>query len=254
MAIKNNYLLLADVMHERLQPKNHKFIYKGFYLAFPLSKISQIKNKILAYNKPGIFSFYDKDHGTKDGSKLDVWIRNILKKENVNGADGEIILVTYPRVAGFLFNPVSFWFCLNKKNDLVAVLAEVNNTFGESHNYLITKDSGSITKDDWLEAKKVFHVSPFMEVKGKYYFRFYYTEEKIAVWLNYETDSGMMLKTYIIGERDNLNTGSSLKMLLRFPFITIVTLFRIHLHAVKLFIKGIKFYKKPEPPKDELTK
>lgn len=254
MAIKNNYLLRADVMHERLLPKNHKFIYKGFYLAFPLSQISKIQNKILSYNSHGVFSFYDKDHGAKNGSELNTWIRNILAKENVTGVDGEIILVTYPRVCSFLFNPVSFWFCLNKKNELVAVLAEVNNTFGESHNYLIAKNNETITKDEWLEAKKVFHVSPFMEVKGKYSFRFYYSEEKIGVWLNYETEVGIMLKTYIIGNRTELSSASCLKMLLRFPFITLVTLFRIHLHAVKLFIKGIKFYKKPDPPKEDLTR
>ena len=251
----NNFLLKADVMHERLQPKNHKFIYKGFYLAFPLSKISEIKNLVLSHNKPGLFAFYDKNHGARDGSNLESWMRDILKQEKIDKADGEIVLVTYPKVLGYLFNPVSFWFCLNKKGEPIAVLAEVSNTFGEHHNYLIVKpDQSVITKDEYLTASKVFHVSPFMQVKGTYHFRFYYNEDKIGVWIDYETEAGMMLKTYIIGKRAALTSGSCANMLLRFPFITIVTVFRIHLHAVKLFIKGIKFHKKPDPPGKGMTR
>src|SRR5262245_56485980 len=121
---KNNYLLLADVMHKRLRPKENKFIYKVFYLCFPLRKTEELKNRFLSLDSFNLIGFYKKDHAKRDGSEIEPWIRDLLKSQNVNEADGDITLLTYPRVLGHVFNPVSFWFCQDKGGALRAVLAE----------------------------------------------------------------------------------------------------------------------------------
>lgn len=117
---------------------------------------------------------------------LNDWAYKILKSENIISVNGEIVLVTLPRVFGYVFNPVSFWFCLDEKQNLRAVICEVNNTFGETHTYICAhKDERPIAPEDILEGKKVFHVSPFMEREGHYRFRFYYNEDKMHTRIDY---------------------------------------------------------------------
>ncbi len=254
IGIKNG-LCLAKVMHKRMQPKENQFVYSVFYLCFPLKNVKDIAGGILSLNRFNILGFYEKDHGAKDGSSLEKWIRDILEKEGVKEADGDIVLMTYPRVLGYVFNPVSFWFCLDKQGKLRAVLAEVNNTFGESHNYLISHpDNREIKKDEWLIARKVFHVSPFMEVEGTYKFRFAYSDDVAGVWLDYDTEKGEMLKTWVVGKRIDLNKSSIMKAFLKHPLVTLKTIFLIHYQAVRLILKGIWWFKKPKPPAEGLTR
>jgi len=256
---EDNWLAIADVMHERQLPKRHKFNYTIYYLAFPLSKKPLLARAFLSINKFNLLSFYDKDHGARDGSNIEAWIKNLLAGEGIN-ADGEIVLMTFPRVLGYVFNPVSFWFCLDKSGNLRAVLAEVSNTFGEHHNYLLSlPENQPITPDDWLEAEKVFHVSPFLNVEGKYRFRFYYSEKKIAAWIDHETaDSGTgagnILKTSVIARRRPLTNLNIIKVFFRYPLVTLVSISHIHLQAVRLYFKGATFFKKPLPPIKGLTR
>ena len=155
-------ILHARIMHKRTNPKTNGFTYGAFYLVVPLSDITQLASPIFGVNRIRPMGFYEKDHGPRDGSLLEPWMRRLLAQQGLSQADGEIVLVTLPRVFNYVFNPVSFWFCFDIAGGLRAVLSEVRNTFGEHHNYLsFHPDHRVIQPGDAMGAAKEFHVSPF---------------------------------------------------------------------------------------------
>ncbi len=250
-------LFMADVMHARLKPRQNKFRYKVYYLCLRLEELERL-NAIrgISLNRFNFFSVCDKDHGKKDGTPMQDWIENILKKWGLKEvADGGVVVVTLPRVLGYIFNPVSFWFCLDKQGGVRAVVSEVSNTFGEEHSYIsFHDDKRAITQDDILEAKKMFHVSPFLKVEGYYKFRFAYKEDKIGVWIDYFDAEGEMLKTSLVGKRHELNTRSLFRSALQYPLITLKVIGLIHWQAIKLVSKRIRYVKKPPAPGEEITR
>jgi len=243
MGINSAQLLIGTVMHKRLLPKVHAFHYGIYYVALPLSKLS---NMALAYNRFSPLSFYDKDHGARDGSCLESWARDLLKQHKIE-ADGEITLVTMPRVLGYVFNPVSFWLCRDKKNQLRAVLCEVHNTFGEQHTYLCAhQDHRAITGSSPLFAEKLFHVSPFLEREGDYEFRFDIEGDQFNVVINYRNETGhKQLITSLVGSLQRLSKTSLRYAFWYYPLVTFKAVAMIHWHALKLVAKGIKYIAKP---------
>jgi DUF1365 family protein len=247
-------LCRAKVMHKRLRPRVNQFDYRVFYLLADVDRLAEMGNRLLGINRRGLTSFYEKDYGPRDGSSLALWIRNLLKQEGIH-AEGKIWLLTHPRLFGYAFNPVSFWFCTNQENGLIAVLAEVNNTFGERHFYLIHHENGQpITGEEWLTARKVFHVSPFYKVEGQYRFRFQLNESGIQVQIDYETEEGTELKTALTGKWEFLSARSLLRTLFSSPLMTFMVMYRIHYQALRLVMKRIPYQRKPEPPAMELTR
>jgi hypothetical protein len=246
-----NGLLIADVMHLRLAPKRHFLKHKVYYLCLPFKHLVTLKSRILSLNRFNLFSFYARDH-VKDAVSLDEWIADILKKWNISDANGDIVLLTMPRVLGYLFNPVSFWFCLDSQKQLRAVLVEVNNTFNERHCYLcFHEDKRPIDKKDWLESQKIFHVSPFLDVKGEYRLRFAYAQEKIGIWIEYHDGEQRTLLTSLCGKRVPLTDPQLITCFFRYPLVTLKVITLIHYHALRLLLKGIKYRAKPKPPRDE---
>jgi uncharacterized protein len=245
----------AEVSHTRLKPKRNHFFYRVFYLCFDITKTQKICSKFLSLNRFNLFSFYNKDHGKRDGSNFDVWIREILAQKNLEQKIDKIFLLTHPRVLGHVFNPVSFWFCLDKQKNLIAVLSEVNNTFGENHNYLISNfDQSPILENQWFEANKQFHVSPFFEVKGSYKFRFIFNEKKIAAWIDYLSDSNQKsLLTSVVCNKKPISDFTLIKYFFSIPLMTFKVIFLIHWQAVKLLIAGNKYIPKPQKQKFNLT-
>ncbi|HJS38938.1 MAG TPA: DUF1365 domain-containing protein, partial [Burkholderiales bacterium] len=130
-------IVSGTVMHRRLRPVEHRFAYRVFFLRLPLTRLAEAA---LPVNRPGLASFHFRDHGARDGTHPLAWIRGVLAREGIE-ADGEVWLHCFPRVLGYVFNPVSFWFCEDREGKLRAVLAEVNNTFGERHSYLLAGDA-----------------------------------------------------------------------------------------------------------------
>lgn len=243
MEIKSQ-LFHSKVMHKRLFPKVNSFTYNMYYLAFPLSKLDELE---IPKNKFSFLSFYEKDHGDKDGSSLKLWANNLLRESSIEH-DGEIILVTIPRVIGYVFNPVSFYFCFDKPNNLKAVICEVNNTFGETHTYICAKDNGdNIDSNEWLESEKLFHVSPFLEREGKYKFRFDYNKDKLGIWIDfYDKNGEKKLITSMVGKFEELNKSNLRKAFWNYPLITFKTILLIHWQAIKLVFKKIKYVSKPQ--------
>ena len=242
-------IFTAKTMHKRLAPKVNKFVYSVYYLAFPLSKIDELK---LLWP---LISFKSKDHGLRDGSDLKDWIYDILKKQEVSGID-EVVLVSMPRVLGYAFNPVSFWLCLDKGGELRAVLSEVNNTFGETHSYLCAHNDGSvISADDTFAGEKLFHVSPFLEREGSYQFRFDYSADRLGIWIDYYNEQGeKVLLTNLIGGMSELTRPNLLKHFFKYPMVTLKVIVLIHYQALKLVSKGIKYITKPKQKESRSSK
>lgn len=239
------------VIHHRYQP-NNRFSYRVFYLRIPMRARKEdptLLSKLgIGDNKFSIFSFYDKDHGLDNQTSLN-WVENLLSDQNIKNATGEIWLHTFPRFLGYVFNPVSFWFCHDDANKLIAIVAEVNNTFGDRHAYLLHAEQEHLPWGKTLHSKKLFYVSPFFEVKGRYQFRFMRqdleNQARHVSRIEYYDQEDCVLMTSISGHERPINLSSKLHAFFNYPLLTFGVIVKIHYQAIKLLLKGAKFYKKP---------
>ena len=238
-------LLFSQVMHSRLFPKRNRFTYGVYYLALPLSQLSSLP---IAHNRFSWLSFYDRDHGKCDGSNLQDWAKALFEQYNIHTEEGHITLVCMPRVLGYVFNPVSFWLYRDDNNHLLAVLCEVNNTFGERHTYICAHENGqAIGSGDLLRGKKVFHVSPMLKREGHYHFRFNITEKEFGIWIDFiNDDEKKQLATSLVGSLQTMNSQSLRRAFWRYPLVTFKVIALIHWQALKLLTKGIKYLTKPK--------
>ena len=258
-------LSMGVVRHSRLRPAHNSFSYGVFTLLLPLRTLDTQGNtgfasRLCSRNRFNLIAFHDRDHGDGKTPLLD-WIDSLLKSENIHDADGEIWLQTFPRVLGYVFNPVSFWFCHRANGELRAIVCEVSNTFGERHCYLLDT-GGTMQWGMMLTAKKIFHVSPFCAVEGRYRFRFMRTTqhvggediERIVARIDYDDAQGPLLLTSISGQLQPLTTASTARAFVRHPLMTLGVIARIHWQALKLFIKRVPFFSKPLPPPNPLSR
>ena len=243
------------VVHHRHGPARHGFVYPIAFLRLPLSCWATLRVPLLGVDRAGVFSLRTRDHGARDGSDLEPWLRRVLANAALGEAcDGAIVLQTFPRMFGYVFNPVSFWFCHDAAGQLRAVLAEVNNTFGERHSYLVAHDDAAPIRDgDSLRARKCFHVSPFFPVAGEYRFRFAVADGRSRVHVDLWEAGERRLSTCIDGKLAPLDGRSMARWLVRFPLMTFAVLARIHVQAFHLWRKRVRFHRKPAPPIQEIS-
>ena len=243
----------GQVRHTRLKPARHAFAYPTYFLMLPMRTMRKSGDGLLARNRRGFLSFFDSDHGDGRSDAL-AWLDELLLREGVEDASGEVWLHTYPRVLGYTFKPVSFWFCHGADGALRAIVVEVNNTFGERHCYLL--DEPRYGQE--LTAEKVFHVSPFCSLEGNYRFRFLRTTqdgvEKTIARVDYDDEAGPLLQTSVSGDLEALGKASLHKALWSYPAMTFGLIARIHWQAFKLWRKRIPFFRKPRPPEIFVTR
>lgn len=248
-------VVFGEVVHTRMAPVRHHFVYPIACLRLPLSMLEQLRVPLLGIDRANVFSVRTRDHGKRDGSDLRIWVRELLKQHQLaTAADGEIVLQTFPRMFGYVFNPVSFFFCHDSQGALRAVIAEVNNTFGERHSYVVSRpDAQPLQADDRAQVRKVFHVSPFCPVAGEYRFRFSFDERRCHVAIEYREDGRPILYTAIHGDMVPLDRHAMWQWLRRFPAMTFGVMWRIHSQAWRLWRKRLRFFKKPLPPTEEVS-
>lgn len=233
-------VFLGQVMHRRLRPVIHAFVYPVFYVQLPLRNLAAASCGIFSVDRRNLLSFNSADHGPRDGSPLLPWIEGLLRQRGLP-ADGEIILQTFPRVFGYVFNPVSFWYCHDREGALVAVLAEVNNTFGGTHSYLLHRHGQPLRDGEEIKADKRFHVSPFNDIEGGYRFRFHLQRGVQLARIDYDDAGGELLLTSISGKARGWSAAALLGVFLRMPLLTLGVMARIHWQALRLWRKGVPF-------------
>ncbi len=251
------------VKHRRFRPVSNAFGYGVFTISIPMraryANKALLSKQGLGDNQFGLFAFFDKDHGAGNKDSL-AWIEKILLENQITQVDGEIWLQTFPRVMGYVFNPVSFWICTRSNGEVQAVLAEVNNTLGERHCYLLHHDSGEpLRSGETLTSKKVFHVSPFCNVQGEYHFRFLFPRDSSSkantvCRIELHEDGLPLINTSISGVAEPLNKKALYLAFLRYPLMSLGVIGRIHWQALKLWLKGVPFYSKPKSPAIEVTR
>ena len=251
--IKNSYIYSGNVVHKRFKPKIHFFKYKVFSLLIDLSELELLdKNlKIFSYNKFNIVSFYDRDHGARDGSPIKEWVIDNLKKNNIDNENIQIKLLCYPRIFGYVFNPLSVFYIYDNNSNLISVLYEVKNTFGEQHTYIFKTDIDQNLIQHMC--KKKFHVSPFIEMDCTYFFRLLKPGKKISVIIDQNDKDGKILYASQDGVRSEMNNVNFVKSYLKHPLMTFKIILAIHFEAFKLWSKGIKFIKKTLKIKNNIT-
>ncbi|MBA4265632.1 MAG: DUF1365 domain-containing protein [Comamonadaceae bacterium] len=243
----------GQVRHTRHRPQRNAFAYPTYFLMLPMRSLRANGTGALARNRRAALSFHDADHGDGRNDSLQ-WLEALLGQHGIDDALGEIWLHTYPRVLGYSFKPVSFWYCHRSDGTLRAVLAEVNNTFGERHCYLLDAPRYG----EPCEAAKVFHVSPFCPVRGRYRFVFMRTESPAArtvARIDYFDTPGTdaLLNTSVSGCLEPLSTSSIRRALWSYPAMTFGVIARIHWQALRLWIKRAPFFRLPPAPGDFVT-
>lgn len=245
----------GQVRHTRLRPVRNAFAYPTYFFMLPLRTLARFPCAALAHNRAGWLSFFDVDHGdgraVAQGGALG-WVDELLHSEGIDDACGEIWLHCYPRVLGYTFKPVSFWYCHAVDGSLRAIVVEVNNTFGERHIYLL--DAPCFGQEQ--TAAKVFHVSPFCDVQGQYRFRFMTTAQhgRTVARIDYDDEQGALIHTSVSGALEPLTVHSQRQALWRYGAMTLAIIARIHWQAVRLWTRRVPFYKKPSPPTTLVTR
>lgn len=248
----------GQVRHTRLRPQRHAFAYGTFFLMLPMRGLADpCVRGALAVNRPGLISFHDRDHGDgrgpEEGGAL-AWLEGLLQREGIADADGEIWLHTYPRMFGYAFKPVSFWYCHRHDGALRAMVVEVNNTFGERHCYLLDAPRYGVE----LQVDKCFHVSPFCRVEGRYRFRFMRSMQgeraRTVVRVDHDDATGPLLNTSVSGTLETITPAALRHALWRYPAMSLMVMARIHWQALQLWLKRTGFYRKPPAPERFVTR
>lgn len=248
----------GQVRHTRLRPRRHAFAYDTFFLMLPMRRLQDAQAMgALAINRAAPISFHDRDHGDGRGPEQGgalAWLEGLLQREGIDDARGDIWLHTYPRMLGYTFKPVSFWYCHRQDGSLRAIVVEVNNTFGERHCYLLDAPRYGVE----LQADKCFHVSPFCRVEGRYRFRFMRTascgQERTVVRVDHDDAQGPLLNTSVSGTLQPASAAALRRALWRYPAMTAMVMARIHWQALQIWLKRTGFHRKPPAPEQFVTR
>ena len=249
--IKNSKIYTGKVIHRRFKPKEHYFKYSVFSLLIDLDELEDIQKEIsiFSYNKFNIISFFDKDHGERDGSSLKNWVYSNLKTLGIV-EDVKIKLLCYPRIFGYVFNPLSIFFVYDKNSKLIAILYEVKNTFGEQHTYVFKTNDETVIQNN---CKKQFYVSPFIEMNCEYSFKILKPEEQLSVVINQSDEEGKLLFASQDGLAREFNNKNLIISFLSHPLMSFKVIAAIHYEAFKLWIKRIKLVTKKINLRNNIT-
>jgi uncharacterized protein len=243
-------LYAARVMHRRRVKPFYRFVYRLFYLLIDVQRVDEAARglRCFSHNRFNLLALHDADHGAGTRGGLRAWAEALLREGGIELDGGRIRLLCLPRLLGFVFNPISLWYCEHRDGSLRAVIAEVRNTFGEKHCYLLASGGAPLTYGSSLEKDKSFHVSPFFDLVGRYRFELDEPGERLRVLIHETREGQPILDATLAGERRRLGDGEILRQVLAMPVMTIKVVAGIHWEALKIWLRGARFHRKPPPP------
>jgi DUF1365 family protein len=252
MSEAGSAIYFGTVVHRRLRPRPHRLNYRVFSLLLDLDELPELgrRLRLFSHNAFNLLSFHDGDHGA-GGGPLRPHVEAQLKKLGIEPDGGPIRLLCSPRMLGYVFNPLSVYFCHRRDGGLAAILYEVNNTFGERHTYAIAV-AGAQPMVRQSCAKR-FHVSPFLGMAATYDFRILPPGDRVAITVSERDADGDLLHASLTGARAELGDRQLLRALLAYPLLTLKVIVGIHWHAMRLFLKGTVVHPHPQPPEESVT-
>lgn len=240
----NSAIYAGHVLHARSRPKKHSLRYSVFSVLVDLDEIDQLNQglRLFGYNRAALYSVHDADHGNGRTGELRAWVEERLAAAGVEADGIKIHMLCYPRIFGYVFNPITVFFCYRAEGELAAVLYEVCNTFNERHTYVIpveAEENGILRHS----CAKEMYVSPFMPMNCQYNFRISPPTDDVAINIGESDPEGPLLFATFSGRRRPLSDKGLLHMLLKYPLMTLKVMGGIHWEALKLWWKGVPIYR-----------
>jgi DUF1365 family protein len=249
-------LYVGKVTHTRHFPTRHRLSYRVWYTLLDLDELHELDRTVPGFSvdRPGLVSFHTRDHGPRDGSPLRPWIESSLAEAGIDLQGGPIRILSFPRVLGYTFNPLSVWFCHDRSGSVRAVLYEVSNTFGERHSYLLPVPPGTGAGDTVARTfDKELFVSPFIDLDASYDFRTRVPDERLSVVVRETVRQGRVLDAALTARRAPLDGRHLASAFLRHPFVTLKVIGGIHWEAAQLWVKGAPYRRRGAPPAHPVT-
>jgi len=243
----NSCLYTGAVIHRRMKPRRHWLRYRVFWTLLDLDEIVSLDRNLRLFSRErfNLFGFYNADHGDGSSRPLRTQLDEHLAEAGLKLDGGPIRLLCMPRILGFVFNPISVYYCYHRGGALVALLYEVHNTFGERHSYLIPVDSNQVQPLE-QQCHKAFYVSPFLDMAMSYVFRVQPPSQNIALAIEVSGPQGPVVIASLAGRRGPLTDAALLKRFFLYPLLTFKVVAAIYWEALKLWIKGMRL--RPRPP------
>lgn len=245
-------LYRGRVRHTRLGPFQHDFEYRVYYCLLDIDELDELDGRLRLFSlrRFNMYGFDPRDHGSSDGGPLRPWAEGILRQAGIEPENGRIELLAFPRVLGYVFNPISVWYCYDGDGDLIAVLHEVRNTFGDRHVYVVP-----IAGDESLRHsfRKELHVSPFNTMDQTYQFTISKPESRLFIAIDQRDAKGRMFRAGLRLTRMEMSDRHLLGLFLTHPLLTLKVTFGIHWQALRLWLKGATYHDRPEPAMDGIT-
>lgn len=235
----------GEVVHRRLNPLRHELRYRVFNLFADVDRLDELSQslKLFGYNRFNLFSIMDRNHGPGDATPVREHAWRLVRESDAGHAVSQVFMFCYPSVLGYVFNPLTVYYGLDAEDRLRLMIYEVNNTFGGRHSYVLP-----VGDSNAQSAPKHFFVSPFNAVEGHYTFNFTAPGEKMALGVALSVDGAPVLKAYVSGRRKPLTDANLLRSFLGIPLLTLKVTAAIHLHAARLWWKGLRFIRRPAAP------
>ena len=258
-------LYFGNVMHRRVRPFRHRFRYRVFSIYLDLDELPSVAQRLrlFSHNRWNVFSFFDRDHGTigkTAGAQGTIreWVDRQLDAARIDCRGGKITLLCFPRLFGFVFNPLSVFYCHDQSGALKAILYEVSNTFGQRHSYLLPCEDDSPTRRNAPAAidqacEKRLYVSPFIGMESRYRFRIKLPDERLSILIRQEIKEGQQLVAAHVGRRVALTDANLVGAFFRYPLMTVKVVAAIHWEAFRLRRRGAKLVARAEAPQHEVT-
>jgi DUF1365 family protein len=241
-------LYFGDVMHARLKPIGHRFSYRVMSLLVDLDRLEAAdrQSRLFGVNRAALYSFNEADHGERDGSALRSYAQRCAAERGIDLTGGRVLLLCYPRLLGYTFNPLSAYFCYRADGELALMIYEVRNTFGDIHAYVLPVKPGENSDAGVRQAQeKLFYVSPFIEMAMRYHFRVSPPGDSVKLRI-LETDrDGPLLAATFNGHRRALTTAALVRSFCSLPLVTLKIVAAIHWEALRLWLKGVRPVPRP---------